>query len=369
LEVDINEDPFDDKIASYIDMGQTQYVKFAKDYGVDLKDNDDVEFKKEGKTLLHLKIKRHQIEKSMYGEYMIDMILKAGRPGLVPKKVMVERAGKSFLQTVYVKPGAEGEDIYKTFMNIHYNKFFGRRAKSTVESINFLHEEIYRQRIKSMGEENHLRAHALISDWIEGSLVRVISLRMIAASIHGQDFTKEQVKKYLNSFNPAIGDDSIDVAYGIAKSMTLTIEKDPTSKEGMKVSVEPYIDLLKHEKSFAEQKARELFGDKITVYRGVYGPSAKEIKKQLKEHGSVEVEEFPFTSYSQDIWAAFAFVHDKGDYFVFKQEIPVTDIATAWFSNSAFSLMMPEQKEVVVDRKVQKVTLKPEDVVIDDDKS
>ena len=369
LEVDINEDPFDDKIASYIDMGQTQYVKFAKDYGVDLKDNDDVEFKKEGKTLLHLKIKRHQIEKSMYGEYMIDMILKAGRPGLVPKKVMVERAGKSFLQTVYVKPGAEGEDIYKTFMNIHYNKFFGRRAKSTNEAIVAMNDEIDKQRIEKMGEETHYRAHELMSDWVEGMVVRVISLRMIAAATHGKEFTRDNVASYLKAFHSDVDDKNINAAYGIAKAMTYDMKPDPKAEGGIKVSMDPYIDILKKEKEFTEQKARDLFGDKITLYRGVYGPSAIEIKKQLKDHGQVEVEEFPFTSYSQDIWAAFAFVHDKGDYFVFKQEVPVTDIATAWFSNSAFAVSMPEQKEVVVDRKVQKITLKPEDVVIDDDKS
>ncbi len=369
LEVDVNEDPFDDKIANYIDMGQTQYVKFAKDYGVDLKDNDDVEFKKEGKTLLHLKIKRHQMEKAMYGEYAIDMILKAGKPGLVPKKVMVERAGKSFLQTVYVKPGSEGEDIYKRFMNIHYNKFFGRRAKDTNTSITAMREEIDRQRIEKMGEETHYRSSELMSDWVEGMVVRVISLRMLAAATHGKEFTKENVASYMKSFDPEMNEKSINAAYGIAQAMTYAIKKDPNAEGGMSVSMDPYIDILKKEKEFTVQKARDLFGDKITVYRGVYGPSAKEIKKQLKEHGQVEVEEFPFTSYSQDIWAAFAFVHDKGDYFVFKQEIPVTDIATAWFSNSAFSLMMPEQKECVIDRKEQKVILKPEDVVIDDDKS
>lgn len=359
LEIDVNEDPFDDQISNFIDMGQTQYAKFAKDYGADLKDNDNVEFKKDGKTLLSLKIKRHHMQKMMYGLYAIDMLLKAGKQGLVPKKIMVTREGKQFMQIVYVKPGAEGADIYKRFLEIPYNKFFGKRAAATNEAMEAVSKEIKEQRIKNMGAENHYRAMQLLADWVEGLMPRIISIRMIAAKMHGKEFTKEQTTQYVKAVSPGISDNGVDIAYSLAKAMSLYFdEKHPEP------SMDFFVDILKAEKKFASQKARDLFGDKIIVYRGVYGPVAKTINKTLHDKGEIELEEFPYTSYTQDMMAAFAFVHQKPNYLVFKQEMPVEDIASAWFVNPMMTVSMPEQKEVVVDREVQKVVLKPSDVVI-----
>jgi hypothetical protein len=358
LAVNINEDPFDSKIADIIDMGQTQYAKFAKDYDVDLKDNDTVEFKKNGRVHLTMNIKRHRMEKMMYGEYAIDMIFKAGKVGLVPKKVMVNREGKQFLQTFYVKPGAQGEDVYKQFIGIDYNRFFGRRAKYITEAIVNMTKELDTQRLSKMGEKNHYRSIEMMQDWIHGVPVRMISIRMINAAMNGKEFTKGDTKKFIEAVISAPSEKSVDMAYDLGKIMSYDLGED------MKPTMQPYIDVFKAEKKFTEEKAKELFGDTITLYRGVYGSVVKDITEKLDKDGKIELEESPFTSYSQDATAAFGRVIDKGDYFVFKQEISVTDIVTAWFSNPMFVAIYPEQKECVIDRKEQKFVLKSSDIVM-----
>ena len=340
LAVNINEDPFDSKIADVIDMGQTQYAKFAKDYDVDLKDNDTVEFKKNGRVHLTMNIKRNQMKKSVFGEYTLDMIIKMGKSGITSN-----REGKSLLETTSIKSDVEGGDIYKKFMDIDYNKFFGRREKSTNEAIIALKEELDKQRIAKMGSEKHYRNIDLISDWVDGVLIQIVSLMMIGAKMNDEEFTKDQLKGYLNSVILGIGGQTVDMLNVLCQTMSHDI------------------DALKVEKKFTEEKARELFGDNVTLYRGVHGSVVKEILEKLNKNGKIELEELPMSSYSQDEVAAIALVHKNKDWLVYKTNVLVTDISTAWFSNPVFVTMMPEQRECIVNRKIHTIVVNNSDIV------
>ena len=70
LTVDIDEDPMDERVAQYFNMGQENYEKLAESYGTILENNDDIKMTKDGKQLLNIKFTRHpdgyhqQIKKS-----------------------------------------------------------------------------------------------------------------------------------------------------------------------------------------------------------------------------------------------------------------------------------------------------------------
>jgi len=220
-----------------------------------------------------------------------------------------------------------------------------------------LTEELSKTREQVIGREANSRGFWLMDDWVEGRLPNIVGIRMMVAEMRGQALDRGAVRAQLDSVTGKPVEDSfIDQVIGFAQTFMTQLGPD------MKPTTEPIKVTLRKEKEFAVQRAKELFGDEITLYRGIYGSTATRIKEKMAKDGEVELDEFSLSLYSQDPIAAFAFVHQKGDYLVIKRKVKTDDVYLAWFSNPAFMGAMPEQKEVLISPQETKFKLGKEDV-------
>jgi 8-oxo-dGTP diphosphatase len=384
LVVTVKEDTFEGQMADFFDMGQGQFAKFARIYGVEIANNDDIKFAKGGKQLLRLKIKRNPVTKELELiaelddplvaiELKAEYISLAGREGLIPKKVSVTRGGTTFEQTVYVRPeeevktkehrtiSPETRRKYSRFLQIEYNRLLGRpighQAAAVTKVLRELIEEQFETRKQVLGERYSLNGYDIISNWVEGMLPNVVGIRMMVAEMRGQKIDREMVRTQLESISGKPAEDKfVDSVMGIAGTFMVTL--DPETHE---LTTKFTKEVLQKEHEFAVVRAKELFGDEITLYRGLYGSAAKKVKETIEKEGEVELDEFALSSYSQDPIAAFAFVHKKESPFLIKRKVKTDDIFLAWFSNPAFIGIMPEQKEVLISPEQTKFKIRKED--------
>jgi len=384
LEITVQEDPFESKMADFFDMGQGQYVKFAETYGAQIANNDDITFAKGGKQLIRLRVKRNPITKELEliaelddpsDAIMLsaDYIHYADREGLVPKKVQVTRGGKTFEQTVYIRPeeevktkdhptvAPETRRMYAKFSQLSYNSLLNPRSMNPTTKaskvIKELIDEQHTTRERVMGREASSRGYWLVDDWVEGKLPNIVGIRMMVAEMRGETLDREAIRSQLNSiFGKPQNDEFIDNVIGFAETFMMSLGPD------MKPTTEPTKEVLKKEREFAVQRAKELFGDEMMLYRGIYGPTATKIKEKMAKDGEVELDEFSLSSYSQDPMAAAAFVYKKGDFIVIKRKVKTDDVFLGWFSNPAFIGSMPEQKEVLISPQETKFKIGKEDI-------
>jgi len=272
------------------------------------------------------------------------------------------------------KPIIQGslKDAYSKFLGSgrvnanYYNQLLavgkGKGPAKLRQTIAELAQEMDNTRKAALGDRAAAGGYQIADSWIEGILFKVVGLRMVAAEMKGQELSESMVKAMMESIvGKPVDDKAVQSAMSLGLASWQGIEGKPGSKD-MKMTTEPIKSILKAEATFAAKRTRELFGDEITVYRGVYGETAKKIEAELKAKGIMELEDFPLSSYSQDYVAAFAFVNPKPNALIIKRKIKAEDVQFAWYSNPAFINYMPEQREVVVHPASNKFTITKGDV-------
>jgi len=359
LEVDIKEDPFDSQMADFFDMGQKAYTNLAESYGVELADNDKIDFKKEGKTLLRVRIFRNPVTKSL--ELSLELE-KADREGLVPKKVTVKGKRKTYQATRWVRPveiASVKDRNFKDLLELDYNELLSGKSKKVKEILKNATDSLLKDREKNLDKISNMRGLSMIDSWARGTLLDIVGIRIIFAKMNGKELSRDQVKSLLSAVDPenkSPEDKTVDFLMHIG-------ELSYTSIKDNKPSLEPSIKVLQAEMKYTQDRTRELFGDKIEVYRKIYGPTATKIKEAFKTAEEIAMDEFPLSSYSQDYIAAWAFARDKGDSILIRRAVSAGEICFSWYANPSFLDNMPEQREVVVTSRTGSFKLNKKDVI------
>ena len=355
LGIEIDEDLYDSRIADLFDMGQTAYVKFAKSYGVQLENNDHINFNKSGKRLMTIKINRAKVSLQKSKVYLGE----GENPPEGSSEQQGPRGGR-FYETAdkTIETKFLGEKAFKEFLKLGYNNLLKKKKSKKVQDLlEQLSDQLDFEREVSMGKRNHYNGCQLIGDWVEGRLFRIIGFRVVLAKMRGEEVNRELVRSVIESTSrkPA-SEESIDLALNFGETSFMSIENN-------KPSLKPIMEVIKAEKDFSVKKTKELFGNELTLYRGVYGNAAKKIKEQLETLDKAELEQSPLSSYSQDVIAAFAFVHNKDDFIIIKRKVKAEDVQFAWYSNPAIINYFPEQKEVVISPKDDRFTIFKENIL------
>jgi len=291
------------------------------------------------------------------------------KPGLVRRKVKVHRAGKEFEREQWVRPEeseaikVSHKDMFNDFMKIDYNRLVTeKKSKKVKRVIENIHEHLNQDRAKNMDKFSKGRGYFMIDSWVEGAVFKIVGLRMLVAEMRGEEISKEMVKSLMDSVSDKpTPDKTVEAAMSIGKISYMEPEDWDHPEKG--ASTNKSKQVIKDEHEYAVKKTKELFGDEITVYRGIYGKPAQVIRDALDKSDEIELDSFPLSSYSQDPIAAFAFVHDKRDKVVIQRKIKADDVQFAWYSNPAMLSYMPEQKEVVISPKENKFIIKKSDVI------
>jgi len=359
LVVDIDESPFDTKVAHFFDMGQRKYQKFAEDYGIDLKDNDNIEFVKDGKKVLTLKIRRSpeptKIRKKSYD--VMKVMSTPPRPGLV-----FDRTRRRWIRPNKDIPKPKQEELSspsKTLLNMGAKDIFFGKKERVNKIVKELEQELKTARDNLIGKQEAAQGEMLVDEWCEGSLLNIYGLRFLAAKISEANFSEEEILEGTETFG--LNDKSLDLLRQLSQAKFLIPD------EHGNLSTDRAENILKREKAFAEKRARELFGDKIKVYRAVYGEQAEQILEELEKSktGEASFSTMPLASYSQDRDAAVIFAHNnsKGKTSVLiEREIGADEIQFAWFSNPVFLYQFKEQFEVTIAPKEKTITLSRDSV-------
>jgi len=368
LAVDVQEDMFDTRVADFYDMGQKAYVKLAESYKADLANNDQIQFKRGDKQLMQVNIKREKLKKSLDIE-SID-IFKDGEPkeGLVPKKIVVRmKNGKTYERTQLVRPDQlEGlpmlskDPDYEKFLHIEHNSLIDWQKKKIVSAkIEALTQKIDADRKVKMGNDEGMAGYFMVDGWAEGAFFKIVGMRMLAAELSGKIITDDNLRAV---WEGALGEKPTDHQIEYLKMFAATTNAY-IDKKG-ELSTDLPKQMLQNEMKYAKQRTKELFGDKIRLYRGIYGPAAVKIKEAMEKGEELELDDLPLSSYSQDYIAAFAFIQDRGHAVVITRDVDADDVAFAWYSNPALLHYLPAQKEVVIDPKINKFKVNRKDVEV-----
>ena len=209
---------------------------------------------------------------------------------------------------------------------------------------------------------------AIIGGWVGGDLSTIIGVRALLAQMRNEEINREAVGEVVLANIPLIElwskkdiDEFIDERIKMGLSAIGALE---TSKSAIKI--------VAAEQEYAEKRTRELFGDKITVYRAYHGSEVGKMMEAVESGEDIEINVLPGTSYSMSKDAAHMFAESQteGDVLVWKQEIDASDILSAWYSNTNFlkgqggnHVALPYQKEVLVNPKDTSIILKKDDFV------
>lgn len=272
-----------------------------------------------------------------------------------PEGVVVQEGKRGGLYYETSTKPKETKNLYDEYLHLDHN-FLWRGSKASQKKAFELNTDIDKQRSQEFTEAKNQYMKDAILQWVNGSIGMLITMRKIVCDIQGQNIPMEELKDFLSNVQ------------GIKRPVGLK-EAEDTYKASLAVFYNPYAkdqieSLYKSEKDFTVKRTKELFGNEITVYRKIYGNLASKIRETLKTSDKIDLDEFPLSSYSQDLSGALGFSNEK-DYIIFKRKVSSEDIFSAWYSNPSFNEVFPSQKEVIVNSKDLKFSISKEDIVYD----
>ena len=251
------------------------------------------------------------------------------------------------------------KSLIEKILEIDYNALISGKRK-TPENAS---KEIEKIRVESIGKENHYFNYQLFGEWIEGQVFNILGMRILAYRMLHQKVPLDKMKDFLEAVtHKEMSESEFKNVFDLARAVSGV--DDDQAFLSLGITRPNKVELLEKEKAFTEKVTKQLFGDTIILYRGIYGEPAKEIRAGLEKNGQYEIEELSLSSYSQDPIAAYGQVFKRDpNFIVIQREVKAEDILSAWYANNVYLDIMPNQKEVLVLNRKDKFTVTKKDVL------